>query len=111
MLTAFVFGSVAAGTDTVGSDIDLMVISDELDYPEVIRLLASAEEQIGRSINPVVYGRDEWRRKAEANVGFIQRVMEKQKVFLIGSENDIPQPGESRQHWKTESRKSPAGGA
>jgi hypothetical protein len=32
---AFVFGSVAKGSDHAGSDIDLMVISDVLHYPDL----------------------------------------------------------------------------
>ena len=31
---AFVYGSVAKGSDTAGSDIDLFVVSDRLQYPE-----------------------------------------------------------------------------
>jgi predicted nucleotidyltransferase len=32
---AFVYGSVAKRQDTASSDIDLMIVSDELTYPDV----------------------------------------------------------------------------
>ena len=41
--TAFVYGSVAKGTDTARSDIDLMVTGDELSYSELYTALQNAE--------------------------------------------------------------------
>src|SRR6202140_2747866 len=41
--TAFVYGSVAKGADTAQSDIDLMVIGDELGYAELYTTLQNAE--------------------------------------------------------------------
>ena len=52
---AFVYGSVAKGTETSKSDIDLMIISDSISYTELISLLAEAEETLGRSANPSIY--------------------------------------------------------
>ena len=56
---AFVFGSVAKGTDTAKSDIDVMVIADDLSYAEVFERLQKAEEQLGRDHQPDAqhYGR------------------------------------------------------
>jgi predicted nucleotidyltransferase len=38
-IMAFIYGSVAKAEDTANSDIELMVISDELAYAEVMELL------------------------------------------------------------------------
>jgi hypothetical protein len=46
IVAAFVYGSVAKRQDTAVSDIDLMVISDAITYPE----LFSALEPIGRQL-------------------------------------------------------------
>ena len=46
---AFVYGSIAKGTDTARSDIDLMVIS-EAAYPELYDALQEAEEILGRPV-------------------------------------------------------------
>src|SRR5216684_7562367 len=48
---AFVYGSVAKGTDTARSDIDLMVIGDELDYSELYTALLDVEGALGRKVS------------------------------------------------------------
>ena len=52
---AFVYGSVAKRTDYSASDIDLMIVSDELTLEEVYRALAKAEEVLDRTISPTLY--------------------------------------------------------
>jgi predicted nucleotidyltransferase len=86
---AFIYGSVASNTDSAYSDIDLMLIGDELTYQDVIQALMNVEQELGRPVNPVVMGQDEWHRKMDEAGGFVKRVMDKPKIFLIGSENDI----------------------
>ena len=96
---AFIYGSVARGTDTARSDIDVMIVSDDLTFPDVIKALTKAEGEIGRTINPSVHGRDEWRRKLSEAGGFLQRVMEQPRVYLIGSDDDLHKsrkPGKNR---------------
>lgn len=89
---AFVYGSVAKSADTARSDIDVMIISDDIGYPEVIQALSKAEEEVRRPINPSVYGLEEWRRKVAEDKGFVKRVLEQPKVFLVGSDNDLGKP-------------------
>ena len=99
MHAAFIYGSVAKGTDTASSDIDVMIVSDDLTFPDVLQALTKAEVAIGRSINPSVLGRDEWRRKLSEAGGFLQRVMEQPRINLIGSDDDLPKsrkPGKDR---------------
>jgi predicted nucleotidyltransferase len=99
MHAAFIYGSVAKGTDTASSDIDVMIVSDDLTFPDVLQALTKAEVAIGRSINPSVLGRDEWRRKLAESGGFLQRVMEQPRIYLIGSDDDLPKsrkPGKDR---------------
>lgn len=88
---AFIYGSVAKGSDTAGSDIDLMIVSDGLSYPDVMPALARAEGAITRAVNPSLFKRGEWRRKAAETGGFVPRVMEQPRIYLIGSDDDLPQ--------------------
>jgi predicted nucleotidyltransferase len=88
---AFIYGSVAKGEDTAASDIDVMIVSDELSYPEAIEELTEVEHKVGRSINPSVYRFDEWQRKLTEKDGFIQRVAGQPRIFLIGSEDELPE--------------------
>jgi predicted nucleotidyltransferase len=43
---AFVYGSVAKGSDTARSDIDLMVIGDDLDFAGLYMTSAKRRERI-----------------------------------------------------------------
>jgi predicted nucleotidyltransferase len=52
---AFVFGSVAKRQDTASSDVDLMIISDDIAYPDVFASLEDLSQSLGRSINPTIY--------------------------------------------------------
>lgn len=86
---AFVFGSVAKRTDTATSDIDLLVLSDTLDYADVFETLQSAEAKLGRTVNPTVYTPANWRKKRKDRNAFVVKVAAQPKVFLIGTEDDI----------------------
>jgi predicted nucleotidyltransferase len=96
---AFIYGSVAKGTDTASSDVDVMIVSDDVSFSDAIKVLTKAEQEIGRSVNPAIYGVDEWRRKLAEEDGFLRRVMAQPRIFLIGSDDDLPksrQPGKDR---------------
>lgn len=85
---AFVYGSVAKGTDRAASDIDLMVIGDELDYADVFSALQAAEATLGRTVNPNVMSLAEWRRKRKQE-GFVSRIAGQPRLFLIGSDDEL----------------------
>ena len=86
---AFVFGSVAKRSDTAASDIDVLVLSDHLDYADVFAALKSVEVKLGRTINPTVYKPADWRRKRTSGTTFVVKVGAQPKLFLIGTEKDI----------------------
>ena len=87
---AFIYGSIAKGTDTAGSDIDIMIIADDLSYSEVFSALAASEAKLGRTISPTLYHPPEFRGKLASDSSFAKRLIEQPKIFLIGGENDIP---------------------
>jgi len=87
--TAFVYGSVAKGTDTARSDIDLMVIGDELNYSELYAALQNVEDALGRKVSPTFVSPKDWRRKASQNGSFISKVNALPKIFVFGSEKDL----------------------
>jgi predicted nucleotidyltransferase len=93
---AFVYGSVAKGSDRATSDIDVMILSDDLSFADVIEALDASDNSLGRRVNPTMYRVVEFQRKASEEGGFLSRVMEGQKIFLIGAENDIPEPRRAR---------------
>lgn len=86
---AFVYGSIAKGTDRADSDIDLMVITDALDYGTLYAALAGVEEALGRTISPNLMERAEWRRKCGGADSFATRIAAQPKLFVIGSTDDL----------------------
>ena len=52
LISAWVYGSVARQTDTACSDIDLMLVGNDLLLSQVLATLELAEAQLGRKINP-----------------------------------------------------------
>ena len=86
---AFVYGSVAKGTDRARSDIDLMVISDSLRYSDLFEALQAAEAVLGRTVNPTVMTVAQWRAKRARADSFAARVARQSRVFVIGSDDDL----------------------
>ncbi|AXK38886.1 nucleotidyltransferase domain-containing protein [Crenobacter cavernae] len=88
---AFIYGSVAKGNEGAHSDIDVLLIGEDLAYSDVFTRLGEAESLLGRPVNPSVYSWPEWRRKLEEGNTFVQRVAQQAKIFLIGSEHELEQ--------------------
>lgn len=86
---AFVYGSIAKGSDTAGSDIDLMVISDSLRYADLFEALQKAEAILARTLNPTVLKHSEWRSKRSRKDSFAARISSQPKVFIIGSDDAL----------------------
>lgn len=85
---AFIFGSVATGTEKRGSDVDLMVIGD-IGFTEVVAALGPAQERLGREINPTVYPPDEFTAKLKEGHHFLGSLLGEKRIFLIGDEHEF----------------------
>jgi predicted nucleotidyltransferase len=85
---AFIFGSVARSADDRRSDIDLMVVG-RISFGNVVSLLGPAEEKLGREINPIVYPIAEFKKKVKEDHHFVKTVLEGQKIFVIGDEDEL----------------------
>ena len=86
---AFVYGSVARGSDHAASDIDLMVLAQALDYPRLYAALQPAEAALARTLSPSLMTPDEWRRKRAQDDSFAARIAAQPKLFVIGSDDDL----------------------
>jgi len=85
---AFLFGSLARAEQRRGSDVDLVVVGDVC-FSEVVGATAKTQEQLAREVNPVVYAPEEFRSKALAGQHFLSRVLEGDKIFLFGDEDEL----------------------
>jgi len=81
---AFVYGSIAKGSDQAASDIDLMVVSDTLSYGDVFGTLDKVSRALGRTVNPTVYSTAEFSKRTKADNAFVSRVLEGPKVWVMG---------------------------
>jgi predicted nucleotidyltransferase len=95
---AFIFGSFSRGQQHEGSDVDILVITrdNQLSPDRVNELLAAPQEQLGREINPVVLTATEWRRKWAQGNAFVQRLLDGDKIFLIGDADELERLAEKR---------------
>lgn len=85
---AFIYGSVAKGSEGVTSDIDLMVIGS----PNPDRLhdaLKKAEKALGRDVNVVTMGTDEWKERRRTRDAFVHDLLRSEKILLIGNERTL----------------------
>ena len=89
---AFIFGSVARGAETAGSDVDVLVIGS-VDFGAVVEALYPVQERLSREINPKVFSQREWKAKVRENNPFISDVLPKKKIFLIGDESGLAELG------------------
>ncbi len=85
---AFVFGSIAQGTERATSDVDVFVIG-EVSFAEVVAVLSPLRERLGREVNPVVMSRKEFAAQRAAKDRFVERVLGEPKLFVIGTTDDL----------------------
>ncbi len=86
---AFIYGSIAKQEDTATSDVDLMLVCDDLTYADLFKLLEDAQVKLGRTIHPAFYSPAEWTRKYQANNNFLTQLIKQPKIFLIGTEDEL----------------------
>jgi predicted nucleotidyltransferase len=85
---AFVFGSVAEGSDDAGSDVDLFVIG-EINARKLHEIISPLQSKIGREINIVLFDREDFRRRYRRKEHFVSAVMGRPKQYVKGSEDEF----------------------
>ena len=85
---AFIFGSIAEGSEKADSDIDLLVIG-EIGLRSLSRLLQGLTGELGREINPYVLAPEEFSLRKSKNEHFLSQVLMSPKLFIIGDKDDL----------------------
>lgn len=86
---AFVYGSVAKRSDSASSDIDLMIVSNDLTYADLYEALEAVSQQLGRKVNPTIFTTSELAKRAASGGAFVKRVLDQPKVWLKGDEHAL----------------------
>ena len=89
LMLALIYGSVAKRTDTAASDIDLLLVSDEVMLDTVYDVVIPLERQLDRRVSPILLTSGEFRRRRAAKESFITRVLEGPTIVLAGSADGI----------------------
>lgn len=84
LLAACVYGSVAAGTDTAASDIDVLLVAEGLTLEEAYAALASAERRLARKISVTLYTPAEFQRRQADGNAFLTKVLAGPLIPLLG---------------------------
>jgi len=88
ILSAFIYGSIATGSEKASSDLDLMVIG-KIGLRKLSKLLSNVSEIVGREINPHILEPEILQKRLGENDHFINQVMQSPKLFIVGNEHDL----------------------
>ena len=85
---AFIYGSVAKRTDTSGSDIDLLIVSDNTELEQIYAVLMPVEQRLARPISLTLYSASEYQQRLDEDNPFLGRVLDGPVINLIGTVDD-----------------------
>lgn len=85
---AFVYGSVAQGSEGPHSDVDVMVLGDA-GFGEVVNALYDSQATLGREVNSKVMTRAEWHSRRLAGDSFVQDLLAKPRLLVMGAADEL----------------------
>ena len=88
---AFVYGSIAAAREEPDSDVDLMIVGT-VERMRLSRPLQEAGASLGREVNASIFSPAEFKAKRKQH--FLAAVLDKPKLFVIGTERDLDRASE-----------------
>lgn len=91
---ALVFGSMASGKASAGSDVDLLVIGT-VKFSDVVKAIHLCQDTLQREINPKVYSKKQWKQLLNKKDTFAVEVSKKPKLFIKGDQDEFRQFGRS----------------
>ncbi|MEQ9450468.1 MAG: transcriptional regulator [Pseudomonadales bacterium] len=80
---SLIYGSVAKRTDSVASDIDLLVVADELMLEDLNGVLVPVEKRLARKISPTLLTTQEFEQRRVQSDSFVQRVIEGEVNLIV----------------------------
>ena len=83
-----IYGSVASGTATASSDIDLLVVADDLTLEDVYSALIPVKAGLDRRIRPTLYTSREFAERKSARNAFLTNVLGGDHLVVMEREGD-----------------------
>jgi hypothetical protein len=92
---AFVYGSMASGNARAASDVDVMVLGNA-SFAALVAALAPTQDLLAREVNVTPMRPAEFAGKLLSGDGFALNVMQREKIWLIGTDLDLAELVEDR---------------
>jgi predicted nucleotidyltransferase len=92
---AFVFGSIAQGTEKPESDVDLFIIG-KTSLRDLSKRFKEPAQILGREINPHLMSIEEWNQRLTAKEHFVSSVASSEKMMIYGDEHELEKLGSKR---------------
>jgi predicted nucleotidyltransferase len=92
---AFVFGSMASGHQTAGSDLDVCILG-EVSLLEVVKALSRVQETLQREVNPVVMTPKKFSDLSRKKDRFVTRVLSEPILFVKANKVELAELTEDR---------------
>jgi predicted nucleotidyltransferase len=84
---ALIYGSLAKGADTATSDIDVLVVGDNLMLEDLYSALNPVERALGRKVNPTLLTTDEFMKRRAKAGSFVNKVLAGETIPILGRTN------------------------
>lgn len=85
---AFIFGSMARGSESLESDIDLFILG-EVTLRELAKVLNPLSKKLKRELNPILFGLKDFKKRLSMNDHFLIEMTLTSKIWLVGDENEF----------------------
>jgi len=85
---AFIYGSIAANTESLESDVDLLVIGS-VALSAISPTLTKTEAELHRDVNVTILSAAELKERAARQEPFIANVLAGPKIYLLGTAEDL----------------------
>ena len=92
---AFVFGSMASGHQTAGSDLDVCILG-EVSLLEVVKALSRVQETLQREVNPVVMTLKKFSDLSRKKDRFVTRVLSEPILIVKANRDELAELTEDR---------------
>jgi predicted nucleotidyltransferase len=89
---SFIYGSLARGTETAGSDVDLLIVGTT-DFGAMVDSLHGVQKKLGREVNAKLFTRREWNARIKSGDAFVAEILKGPKLMLIGNADEPRKPG------------------
>ena len=88
MESAFIYGSIAKGNAHAASDVDVMLVGDNISYSQIMALLEPIEVQLQRKVNPTIYTPAEFAERLAQGQSFLSKVMSQTRIDLLSQSKE-----------------------